>query len=224
MSGDSPCYSPDGKLLAYTNHMAVGPGMAGAGNKPRINIIDPANPNPIQQRSIGEGDMPVFSPNGKAILFNRTYSNAGKDVTMLAIYISRGGGQPGSVFEPKTEERTADEMMGGFSPDSKLIVFSCATGISVMKPDRSGVRQLTTNVKDTAPKFTSDGKQVVFLRDTDLYVMNADGSEQKALTKDVKVLSFTIVPGDKQVLFLSRPEDPPAPPANGPGAGAPGVK
>jgi TolB protein len=55
--------------------------------------------------------------------------------------------------------------------------------IFVMKPDGSGVTQLTDNTaEDFDPTFSADGEVVLFSTNRDgnqeIYVMNADGSKQ----------------------------------------------
>ncbi len=64
--------------------------------------------------------------------------------------------------------------------------------ISTMRPDGTGVKQLTRNaVEDFSSAFSPDGKKIVFARDIllsngsedrEIYVMNADGTGVKRLT------------------------------------------
>lgn len=214
---DSPSLSSDGKLMLYTNRMIgggpammppnggggmgmmMGPGM---GMGPSLMVVDPTNTT--QPKMVGMGMNPSFSPNNRAILYTTSFMEAGGKMG-LVVYISQGGRTP-FIARPKPEDLKVNEVAGGFSPDSKKIVFGSGTGISTMKPDRTGVKQLTTNDQDTRPLYTPDGNQIVFLRGTDLYIMDSDGENVKQLTKDVKVLKYRIAPGAKQIFFLARPE------------------
>lgn len=202
----SPSLSPDGKFLLFSSRMmAMGPEQ-----QPAIQVIDPANPG--QPRNVGEGENPSFSPSGRSIIFTKQYaSEDGKKYKLLVTYVSQGG-KPPLIYEPKPIERNHDEVFGGFTPDSKKVFYSCDTGISSMKPDRTEIKQITTNSKDRDPQLTKDASQIVFLRGDDLFIMSAEGTDVKQLTRDIKVLSFRIAPGGKQVFFTARPEEP-APPA-----------
>jgi Tol biopolymer transport system component len=93
---------------------------------------------------------------------------------------------------------------GGFepavSPDGSKIAFAQFTwdhgsrwNVWVMNADGSGLTQITTDGRSSAPAWSPDGSQIVFLRSvkspsdpwrqTDVFVMNADGSSRTRLTK-----------------------------------------
>jgi Tol biopolymer transport system component len=73
-----------------------------------------------------------------------------------------------------------------FSPDGKRIAFArLGGGIFSMNLDGTGVRQLTSNGRDSFPAWSPDGKQIAFVRPLAsgwrIYVMSASGSGERRL-------------------------------------------
>lgn len=96
---------------------------------------------------------------------------------------------------------------GAITPiTSSLIAFSSNRDndyeIYVMRPDGSGVTQLTNNfANDIFPIWSPDGKYIAYLSDRDglwiydydVFIMRSDGSAQKNLTKSMGENNFNIV-------------------------------
>ena len=73
-----------------------------------------------------------------------------------------------------------------FSADGKRIVFvRLGAGIFRVNLDGTGLRRLTSNVRDTYPVWSPDGKRIAFLRPYGaqwrVYVMSASGGGQRRL-------------------------------------------
>ena len=143
-------------------------------------------------------DDPDWSPDGKKIIF--TSHSVTDDQTNSAtaeIYIidANGEGKPRRLTNNTEEERAPD-----WSPDGKLIVYSCRKGdivegrlfgtfeLCVMNADGSGQKRITNNrVAELTPSWSPDGKQIFFQRAVgglfaQLFTINADGTGEKQLT------------------------------------------
>lgn len=88
----------------------------------------------------------------------------------------------------------------------------------VMRPDGSGLRQLTRNeasrsseARDESPSFSPDGNRIAFVSNRDhpggalgsyeLYVVDADGSGERRLTNDLLAQSQPSWTSDGRILF-----------------------
>ncbi len=77
-----------------------------------------------------------------------------------------------------------------WSPDGSTIAFAAGTGISLMNPDGTGVRQLTNDPSfaDVQPSWSPDGSRLAFTRrpvisgPVVIDAINRDGSRLTALT------------------------------------------
>jgi Tol biopolymer transport system component len=74
----------------------------------------------------------------------------------------------------------SDRTTGVVNPSGDSEIFT-------MKPDGTGIRQLTFNTaSDSVPAFSADGRRIVFRSNRDgndeIYAMNSDGSEQRRIT------------------------------------------
>lgn len=129
----------------------------------------------------------AWSPDGMTILFVRqTFEPAGAPSPPRLFTIAPDG----SRLRQLTRGGAID-LLPSWSPDGARIVFARvmgeATDLFVMRPDGTGIVQLTTEkgVHEDMASFSPDGKQIVYTRvdrDTeDLYVMRADGSGKTPL-------------------------------------------
>jgi Tol biopolymer transport system component len=132
--------------------------------------------------------MPVWSPDGTRIAFQRKSSAQESD---LYIMVSDGGNVTQITFNE------AADTMPAWSPDGRAILLVSEregnAEIYLIQAQPTGlftdanIRRLTNNVAaDLRPAWSSDGSLIVFERvvdgNSDLYVMNADGTDQRRVT------------------------------------------
>jgi dipeptidyl aminopeptidase/acylaminoacyl peptidase len=94
-----------------------------------------------------------------------------------------------------------------WSPGSDRIAFF-RSGIAVINANGSGLHNLTTDVQDSAPKWSPDGQKILFDSHRDgnyeIYVMNPDGSGQTNLTMNAAAdYGGTWSPDGRQIAFGS---------------------
>ena len=75
-----------------------------------------------------------------------------------------------------------------FSPNGSRIAFSrTGSGLFVMNTDGSGLKRLTSGIRDSFPAWSPDGTRIAFIRvvgpEWRIYVMSATGGPQRRLTK-----------------------------------------
>src|SRR5438105_8858213 len=120
---------------------------------------------------------PIWSPNGKRILFSRLTENG--DFELVVINADGTG-------ETQLTNNAVNDFAGAWSPDGKQIAFAREVEgedaeIFIMNVDGSDTRQLTNNTfRDFVTSWSRNGKQLLFESDRDgdpeLDVMNVDGS------------------------------------------------
>ncbi len=184
MANWAPSWSPDGAQIAFVREQRNFAGtklmvMAADGSvqatvfESRTNILDPD-----------------WFPDAAHIVV--CLEVGGKAVFRLFVAAVDGSTRtqvgPDGAFEPAV------------SPDGSKIAFAQFTwdhgslwNIWVMNADGSGLTQITTDGRSSAPAWSPDGSQIVFLRrvkspsdpwrQTDVFAMNADGSNRTRLTK-----------------------------------------
>jgi dipeptidyl aminopeptidase/acylaminoacyl peptidase len=155
----SLAFAPSGMQLAYVR--GGGKNQAGeipnptsdpAGAKQEVWVVDTRTGASVR---LGEGDTPIFSPVGDAVIYSRD------DHLWSAPAI--GG-----------KERKLFEMRGGvgqpaWSPDGTMLAFTSARGdhsfISIYEPRAGRLRMLQPSVdRDVAPRWSPDSKRLAFLR------------------------------------------------------------
>ena len=144
-------------------------------------------------------DDPDWSPDGKKIVFtSHAVTDDQTNSATAEIYIidANGKGKPRRLTNNTEEERAP-----AWSPDGKLIAYSCRKGdvtegrsfgtfeICIMNADGSGQKRITNNrVPELTLSWLSDGKQLIFQRAVggvgqfQLFTINADGTGEKQLT------------------------------------------
>lgn len=96
--------------------------------------------------------------------------------------------QPSGAGLRQITSATLPSTAPAFSPDGKRIAFvRGSVGIFTMNPDGTGLRRLTSNIRDSYPAWSPDGKQLAFVRPVDkqwrVHVMSASGTGLRQLPK-----------------------------------------
>ncbi len=152
-------FSPNGNQLAYVR--GGGKNQAGempnptsdpAGAKQEVWLADVRTGNSVR---VGEGDAPMFSPQGDAVLFSR-------DEHVWSMPVS--GGKEKKLFEVRGAVGTPS-----WSPDGSMLAFTSARGdhsfISIYEPRTQRIRMLQPSVdRDVAARWSPDSKRLAFIR------------------------------------------------------------
>lgn len=165
----SPSFAPRGGLIA----LEVGRGESTAVYTMRADGTDARALTP----STGRHAFPVWSPDGRTILYSYRLSRSGHWQLWT---MNRDGSTPKQL----TTEAADD---AEFSPGGALIAFSSDRSgsryeVFLMNADGTGQRSLTAGIEGSAsaPAFSPDGKRIAFslFRDgrSSIWVMDADGS------------------------------------------------
>jgi len=209
--GSSATWAPDSKRIAF--HASVSgqgmpinnnPGAATTDSDIFILNIDDFLKHHAQAKNISNNAAAVdddadWSADGRKIVFT---SHAVTDRTdnhaTAEIYVINPDGKekPTRLTNNNEEERAPS-----WSPDGKLILFSCRKGaplqeggistfeLCVINADGTGLKRLTNNaVAELTPSWSPDGRQIMFHRAVggrgrfQLFIINADGTDEKQLT------------------------------------------
>ena len=201
---EDPAFSPDGRKIAFSCQLG----------KPQTELVVP-NLGRVVARVFqicimnadgsnvtrltnppSENTRPVFSPDGRKIVFNSSYRDGGQQIYMMNV--------DGSNVTRLTNLRNPP-LLGAFSRDGRKIaltsqnvtlpsspgVLPAFSGeIYVMNADGSNVRRLISRPGSVAgPTFSPDGSKIAFTvisgpgeDDFQIYIMDADGSNVVQLT------------------------------------------
>jgi Tol biopolymer transport system component len=174
---------------------------------------------PPTRQQLGGDSGPVWSPNGRRIVFERDLTYWGADRFRLAAVPAAGGLSRQLTKGPY-------DAMPTLSPDGRRIAFVRLTDatVSLYTVDprgRHAVRLLADGL-DLSPSWSPDGKTIAFSRLADpslpveeaqLYLADADGSNIRAL--GVRGVSPAWSPDGRRIAFVSFADhNGPACPAN----------
>jgi len=136
---------------------------------------------------------PAFSPNGKQIVFRSKRT----EVDELWIMDENGGNLRQLTRYPKDEKEDKNAFHASapfWEPNHNVISFASKQkghySILTIKPDGSGLKQLTTGKQDAMwHAWSPDGKWIAYdgtdeNGNYDIYLMRSDGAELKRLTSD----------------------------------------
>ncbi len=175
-----PVYSPNGRRIAFNsfrNDHGLGGGDIyvmnpdGSEQQDLTNVLVNTELVPIANQA------PVWSPNGKQILFAAGHRPA--------IYVVDADGTADPVR--LTDSPDTNNFAAQWSPNGAQIVFVRDIEIWVMNADGTGATALTTG---GSPVWSPSGRQIAFVRfdgsgtsvEAHIFVMNADGTDVTALT------------------------------------------
>ena len=194
-------FSPDSKTLALVQATGtVKPDPSGETWIEHSAIallnVDGSARHVIYQGAPFSGDLgyPVFSPDGKQLVFERTVSGFSKPAGKQAVFVMGADGSNPRRITPWAEN---DGDNPDWSPDGKWIIFhshvddpSHQSQIYLIHPDGTGRKQLT-HFKDSthvaSSTFSPDGKWIAISKgpeggNIDVYVMRLDGTNMRRVT------------------------------------------
>jgi TolB protein len=195
-------FSPDSKVLALVQ--ATGTVKADPSGGTWIEHsalallnVDGGGRHVVYQAAPFSGDLgyPVFSPDGKQLVFERTASGFTKQAGKNAVFVIGVDGSDPRRLTPWAE---SDGDNPDWSPDGKWILFhshledpSHQSQIFLIHPDGSGRKQLTHFSNGThvaSSTFSPDGKWIAISKgpeggNIDVYVMRVDGTHMRRVTR-----------------------------------------
>ena len=172
-----PAWSPDGKQIAYASDQ---------GNKFELWMMDEDGSNNHQLTQNDFNDWsPSWSPDGTKLVY------VSSEIPFSHIYIL----DIASSSSTRLLDTPGNEGAPKWSPDgSKIIYMNDNEGnfnLFTVKPDGSGLVQITDFGQDDRPNWSPDGKKITFRRQTvfsslfsgaEVFVADADGSNPVQLT------------------------------------------
>lgn len=200
----NPVWSPDGRRLYFASDRA------GRMNLWRVDIDERSgrilgHPEAITTASADSGPFSISS-DGRRIAYAQVLDatniqTAGFDPVRETIV-----SQPRWITEGPTRQAGYPDL----SPDGEWLTFH-DEGIFVVKPDGTGLRQLTDRVhKDRNPRWSPDGRRIAFLSNRgseyDIWLIKPDASglERLTWTKSPAVYVPVWSPDGRRIAYATR--------------------
>jgi len=166
--------------------------------------------SPPTRQELGGDSGPVWSPNGRRIVFERDLTYWGEDRFRLTSVSAAGGLSRDLTHGPF-------DAMPTYSPHGLRIAFVRAAGeaVSLYTIDRQGrhATELLSDGLDVTPAWSPDGKTIAFSRLADqslpidqatLYLADADGTDVRPLgALPVRGVSPAWSPDGHRIAFVS---------------------
>jgi TolB protein len=198
-----PCWSPDGKRIAFARQ-------EDGGLRIWQYLMEPGKaPKRLTNRKEPEYDA-VFAPDGKSLLMV-TVKLSGTQGNLDVAGVSAEGGETRSF--PIDQGKLAHQEWPAWSADGKRVAFSSThegnQEIYTSRPDGSDLVRATRHPgMDSHPCWTRDGRGIIFATDRwgglELARMNADGSGVTRLTNSPGIDDYPAVsPDGGRVAFVS---------------------
>jgi TolB protein len=168
---------------------------------------------PPTRQDLGGDSGPVWSPEGRRLVFERNLPAWGNDRFRLNAVLATGG-----IAKPLTQGPF--DVLPNVSPDGKRIAFTrvvasvVAPAISLFTVNARGQRpsQLLEGGFDLSPAWSPDGTAIAFTRlasdtatieEAELFLAAADGSNVRPLGSAVKGVSPAWSPDGRRLAFVS---------------------
>ncbi len=213
-------WSPDGTKIAYDSTRALD-GRDLAVNSVNIWVMNADGtggvPLTTLRATAASSVSPVWSPDGKKILYTSSRALNGFDVAIPArnIWVMNADG---SGSQPLTTHMAASSSNPAWSPDGTKIAYTSARALDgsndvgaaniwVMNADGSGATPLTRittafGLTTVSPLWSPDGRKIAYVSSRaldgsdngssmlNIWVMNNDGSNPRPLTKLIGASSY----------------------------------
>jgi Tol biopolymer transport system component len=209
----APNWRADGRKIAFMSDRVTATNPEGD-SEIFLMRADGSHQTQITFNALDDED-PAWSPDGRRIVFVRDFDPIEGEIDRDLFTMNADG----------TDQRNLTSSPGvldqepNWSADGKSIAFlSDRDGIDfevyTMRPNGSGVRQLTSNdAEEFHPNWSPDGRQITFTTrrdgDAEVYVMNADGTDQTNVTAnpagDDGVSAWS--PDGEKIVYISREFD-----------------
>jgi TolB protein len=141
---------------------------------------------------------PSWSPNGRQIAYRSERRGEPEIWVMNA--------------EGKEQRRLTEGLSPAWSPDGSLIAFSGRAGLSVIRPDGTGLRVLPHTEGGEYPSWSPDGSRIVFNSNLTgehvMYIAQADGSKVVDLSRVGEGWQVDWSPDGRSILFTSHRDHP----------------
>lgn len=205
----SPAWSPDGHKIAFRRQ--TGPVVDDLVQEAGIYVMndDGSDLRQVTQKArpaLGEDSDPQWSPDGRALVFERSNVRTAQPADGVALWIV-------NLRNGRERQLTPFDLRAGdtpdFSPDGKRILFHSNVGgpdnvsanLYTIRADGTDLRQLTFaeggTINYLGSSYSPDGKMITFGRrpetggtNADVFVMRVDGTHERAVTRTVLYDSY----------------------------------
>jgi polyisoprenoid-binding protein YceI len=188
---DEPAWSPDRRRIAYASYSVERP--------PDLWIMGADGSGPRALTTGAAVQSPAWSPDGRTIVVVG-FDESNQSLQTIDVGTGKIRPVPGG---PGVAGRPA------WSPDGRTIAFTflpkngTSEDVYVIRPDGSGLRQLTSDATyEYEPAWSPDGTRIAFVRDGDVWSMDADGRHQQRLTTGLPADSPTWSPDGRHLAFV----------------------
>lgn len=191
-----PCYSPDGKRIAYIreDEKAIS----------HVWVMDADGRNQRQLTSDTLDDIkPVFDPMGNAIVFTRIGVVPGEGADYQLYSVSLSDGKEALLSPPKSKEDGATFDASG---SAMLFISNAPPGGLWLKNTKTGKSKHIGKGR-LSPVLSPDGARIAYILNEEprkLCIMNSDGSLAQAVyTTDDYLESCCFTPDSKSILLVA---------------------
>ncbi|TME57267.1 MAG: hypothetical protein E6I60_02080 [Chloroflexi bacterium] len=136
------------------------------------------------------------------------------DGTQIAFRSERSGEPEIWVMnaDGRDQRRLAAGLSPAWSPDGSVIAFAGPAGLSVIRPDGTGLRVLPHTEGGEYPSWSPDGSRIAFnsnlTGDHVMYIAQADGSKVEDLSRAGEGWQVDWSPDGRSILFTSHRDHP----------------